>query len=48
MSKLYNVVWKVGNVTKEVIAYQKPRPLALHIKKEKEKTTHKIGKVVIV
>lgn len=48
MSKLFNVEWQVNGVTKETIAYQLPKPLALSIKKKKETTTHKTGKIVIV
>jgi len=44
---LYNVCWYIGGICKEILAYNKTKPVALGIKWSKETSTHKSGKIIL-
>ena len=50
---MYDIIWQTKNkvgvyVNREVLEYSKPIAIANHIKKIKQTTTHRSGRVVVV
>ena len=44
----YDLLWIVGGQVKEVLDRNKPKTLMLWLKKQKENSTHKSGKLVLM
>lgn len=47
-NSLYNVCWYVDGVVKEKLAYNVSKAVALALKHNKETSTHKSGKIILM